>query len=174
MGMRMAKAPQEHVDTLRRWMQFNDELCKIDPTNEFEWNGFKEDWEDEEDFVKIIKHCEDDRGFTWDYFMDYYQSNISWIHMRVILGFEVMVDNVCDPDLDYLEFKPEIKKFLGNEPIVKFKAKRIDTGDWVTGFFTKKKVGRLIVPVIEVYKEWDNGDYMETYEIDGATLTYAD
>lgn len=28
--MRMAKAPQEHVDRLRRWMQFNDELCKID------------------------------------------------------------------------------------------------------------------------------------------------
>jgi len=97
--MRMAKAPQEHVDKLRKWMQFNDELCKIDPTNDY-------------DFMPIIKHCEDDKGFNWEYYMDYYQSHISWIHMRVIIGFEVLVDNVCDPDLDYLEYKPEIKKLL--------------------------------------------------------------
>ena len=35
--------------------------------------------------------------------------------MRVIFGFEVLVDNVCDPDLDYLEFKPEIKKLFETE-----------------------------------------------------------
>ncbi len=70
---------------------------------------------DEEDFTKIIKHCEDDQRFTWEYYMDYYQSHISWIHMRVIFGFEVLVDNVCDPDLDYLEFKPEIKKLFDQE-----------------------------------------------------------
>ena len=56
---------------------------------------------------------------------------------------------------------------------VYFKGKRIDTNEWVVGFFTKKKIGSLIVPVIEVYKEWDSGDYMETYEIDGSTLTDA-
>jgi len=46
MQMRMSKAPQEHVNKLRCWMQFNDELCKIDPTNEFEWDEFKKDWEE--------------------------------------------------------------------------------------------------------------------------------
>ena len=51
-----------------------------------------------------------------------------------------------------------------------FKAQRLDTRDWVVGYFTKKKIGNLIVPVIEVYKEWDTGDYMESYEIDGSTL----
>jgi hypothetical protein len=56
---------------------------------------------------------------------------------------------------------------------VYFKAKRIDNGEWVVGFFTNKKIGALIVPVIEVYKEWDSGDYMETYEIDGDTLANA-
>lgn len=56
---------------------------------------------------------------------------------------------------------------------MKFKAKRIDNGEYVTGFFTKKKVGSLIVPVIEVYKEWDSGDYMEYYEVDGDTLEQA-
>lgn len=53
-----------------------------------------------------------------------------------------------------------------------FKGKRVDNGEWVIGFFTKKKIGNLIVPVIELYKEWDNGDYIETYEIDGDTLEY--
>lgn len=54
-----------------------------------------------------------------------------------------------------------------------FKAKRIDNGQWVTGFFTKKQVGGLFVPVIEVIKEWDSGDYIESYEVDGDTLEHA-
>lgn len=110
--MRMAKAPQEHVDRLRTWMQFNDELCKIDPTNDNEWKSFKNDWVDDEDFNKIIKHCEDDFGFNWEYYMDYYQTHISYIHMRIIFGFEVLVENVCDPELDYLDFKKEIKELM--------------------------------------------------------------
>lgn len=55
-----------------------------------------------------------------------------------------------------------------------FTAKRSDTGESITGFFTNKKIGQLIVPVIEVYKEWDSGDYMESYEIDGETLRHSE
>lgn len=54
-----------------------------------------------------------------------------------------------------------------------FKAKRIDNGQWVRGFFTKKQVGGLFVPVIEVIKEWDSGDYIEYYEVDGDTVEHA-
>jgi hypothetical protein len=110
--MRMAKAPQEHVDKLRYWMQFNDELSKIDPTNIHQWETLKNDWSEDDDFGPIIKHCEDEDGFNWEFYMDYYESNISHIHMRVIFGYEVLVDNVCNPDLDYLDFKPEIKKLF--------------------------------------------------------------
>lgn len=53
---------------------------------------------------------------------------------------------------------------------VYFTAKRIDNGMWVTGFFTKIQKGGLFVPVIQTIKEWDSGDYIETYEIDGDTL----
>lgn len=28
---------------------------------------------------------------------------------RIVCDCEVLIDNVCDPDLDYLEYKPEIK-----------------------------------------------------------------
>jgi hypothetical protein len=54
-----------------------------------------------------------------------------------------------------------------------FKAKRLDTGKWVEGFFTKKQKGSLFVPVIEVIKEWDSGDYIEYYEVDGDTVEHA-
>ena len=30
--MKMAKAPKEHIDRLRNWMQFNDELSKNKPS----------------------------------------------------------------------------------------------------------------------------------------------
>lgn len=111
----MAKAPQKHVDRLRIWMQFNDELTKIDPTYSNDWEAFKKDWEDEDDFMKIIKHCEDDDGFNWEYYFDYYRCEISHIHMRVILGYEILVDNCCDPELDYLDFNKEIKKALDKD-----------------------------------------------------------
>jgi hypothetical protein len=112
--MRMAKAPQEHVDRLRTWMQFNDELCKIDPTNTDEWESLKNDWEEDEDFIPIIKHCEGKDGFNWEYYMDYYLSNISWIHMRIIYGFEVLVENACDSELDYLDYNKEIKELMSS------------------------------------------------------------
>ncbi len=114
--MRIAKAPKEHRDKLMTWLQFTDELSRIDPENYSEWERFKVDYEEDEYFGPIIKHCEDnERRFVYEYYFDYYRSNISHIHMRIIMGYEVLVDNVCDPDLDYLDFKPELKKLLDNE-----------------------------------------------------------
>lgn len=111
-GLRMAKASQEDINKLRTWLQFNDELCKIDAENEYEWGRLKEDWEDEDDFQKIIKYCENEGGFSWESYMDYYRSYISHIHMRIILGFEILLDNCCDSELDYLEFNQDIKQAL--------------------------------------------------------------
>lgn len=110
--MRMAKASREHVDKLRTWMQFNDELCNIDPTNQRDWDEFKQDWKHDERFKEIIIYCEDETIFSWEFYMDYYQRNISHIHMRIIIGFEVLIDSVCDPELDYLDYNKEIKKAL--------------------------------------------------------------
>lgn len=111
--MRMSKAPKDHVDKLRTWLQFTDELSQINPENLSEWKSLKEDWQNNEDFSRIFKWCEDDEGrFVNEYYFDYYSSNISHIYMRIVWGYEILVDNACDPDLDYLEFKPEIKKLL--------------------------------------------------------------
>jgi len=53
---------------------------------------------------------------------------------------------------------------------VTFYGKRIDNDEWVRGFFTKEQRGSVFVPVIQMIKEWDSGDYIESYEIDGDTL----
>ena len=106
----MAKASQGHVDRLRRWMLFNDELSKMNPLNKFEWDMFLLEWQDDERFEPIIKHCIDDDRFSWEYYWDYYETQISHIHMRILMGYEVLVDNTCDPDLDYLDYRPELKK----------------------------------------------------------------
>jgi hypothetical protein len=106
--MRMAKSPQEHIDRLRRWLQFNDELCKIDPTSDYDWDRFMEDWGEDERFVPIIKHCTEEGEYYWDY----YDTQISHIHMRILMGYEVLVDNVCDTELDYLDFNKELKAMI--------------------------------------------------------------
>ena len=62
--MRMAKAPQEHVDRLRVWMQFNDLLMQIDPLYNREWMDFKMDWAEDEGYTNIIKELEDEKGAT--------------------------------------------------------------------------------------------------------------
>ena len=68
--------------------------------------------EDEEDFSRIIDYCGDEDGFSYEYYFNYYQRYISHIHMRIIIGYEVLVHNCCDPELDYLEFNKEIKEAL--------------------------------------------------------------
>ncbi len=54
-----------------------------------------------------------------------------------------------------------------------FKAKALGSDEWVVGFFTKKQVnkGGAFVPVIERIRESDNGDYIESIEVDGTTVS---
>ena len=51
-----------------------------------------------------------------------------------------------------------------------YRAKEEKTGVWRIGYFTRKKSGGLIEPVIEVEYESDSEDYIESYIIDGNTL----
>jgi hypothetical protein len=111
--MKLAKAPQEHINTLMYWMQFNDELMQIDPTNKREWESFKDDWMDFDKFKKIIVDVEDDENdFSWEFYASYYQQHISHIHMRIIFGYETLVNNVCDPELDYLAYNKELTELI--------------------------------------------------------------
>lgn len=109
--MRMAKASQEHVDKLRKWMQFNDNLMQIDPLFGGEWEEFKKDWSEDEDFKAIIEEVQTEEGdFNWEYYASYYSCEISHIYGRILWGYETLVENVCDPELSYLDYKKEFKE----------------------------------------------------------------
>lgn len=110
--MRLAKAPENHVDALRIWLQFNDELCKIDTEYEVEWQSLKTEWEEDEEFGPIIEACDDEGHFSMEGYLNYYRSNITYIHGRITLGYTTLVENCCDPELDYLEFSKEIREAM--------------------------------------------------------------
>lgn len=82
----------------------------------------------------------------------------------------------CDDDefvkISYDEFCKEANINTAMDNNVIFKAKRVDNGECIEGFFTKKQIGNLIVPVIERYKEYDSGDYIESIEVDGSTVKH--
>lgn len=47
-------------------------------------------------------------------FVDWIHSNIP-IHWRaIVFGYQVLLDNACDPELNYLEFKPELRGFIAD------------------------------------------------------------
>lgn len=78
---RMAKATPEDISKLRYFLE------KLD---EYQSEGIDND----EDFILDI--------------MGDFEVIHGW--RRVVEGYQVLVDNACDPALDYLEFKPEIRE----------------------------------------------------------------
>jgi hypothetical protein len=114
--MRLAKSSQEDIDKLRNWLQFNDELSKIDPSNSFAWENFKDDWNEDKDFSPIIKKIQVGEEFDTEAYFDYYHNYISHIHSRIVLGYETLVNSVCDPNKSYLTFNESIEKAVNSRP----------------------------------------------------------
>lgn len=48
---------------------------------------------------------------------------------RVVWGFETLVDQVCDPTLDYLDYKPELKQMAADAARV-VKAEQAEARDF--------------------------------------------
>lgn len=86
---RMAKATPDDISKLR------DFLTKLDSYQE-------EGIDNDEDFILDI--------------MGDFEGVAGW--RRVVEGYQVLVDSACDPALDYLELKPELKAKLEDKPNV--------------------------------------------------------
>jgi hypothetical protein len=81
-GMVASKATQEDVNEMREFLEEVEEMI-ANQSNDFEAIGA---------FINGKFHARCGRHFR-----------------RVLFGYETLVDNACDPELDYLEWKPEIK-----------------------------------------------------------------
>lgn len=99
--IRMAKASQDDVDRVVKFFQLIEEYMEYGtytpPNDEIEEESIELT---DETFVEKLREFWGGR-FTYGPGVD-----SSWA--RVVNGYAVLVDNVCDPDRDVLEYKPEI------------------------------------------------------------------
>lgn len=127
-GLKMAKANLEEFERTMKFVNIMEALFEphhyslID--SETSWRDWDDDDEDKQLLLEIEKEVLEEDGDCWDGRPDnrivlfefikrkWKESNYSGSFGRIIMDAEVLIDNACDPDLDYLEWKPEIKEAL--------------------------------------------------------------
>ena len=121
--MRVARADQEELDKVQKFYNLMNALldnrwgCDQDE----EWRDWDDDDEDKKELLKIEKELKsleysgeiDNRIVVYEFlkkrFRDVdYCGSIG----RVLTNADVLVSQVCDPDLDYLDYNKDIKKAM--------------------------------------------------------------
>lgn len=127
-GLRMAKANPEEFERTMKFVNIMEALFESNPyslmESETSWREWDDDDEDKQLLLEIEKEVLEEDGDCWDGRPDnrlvlfefikrkWKESNHSGSFGRIIMDAEVLIDNACDPELDYLEWKPEIKEAL--------------------------------------------------------------
>lgn len=104
MEMKIAKASKEDIDRCVKFFQFVEEFMEHG-THTPEGSEDTIDLEDEQFIERLRK--------LWGGRFEPPGVDCSW--RRVVFGCDILIDNVCDPDADTLEWKPELAAKLGEE-----------------------------------------------------------
>lgn len=97
--LRMAKStPQE----MERMLKFFQRLEAMIESEEFDYSPF----DDYDEALKIA---------VGTYVVNEWDEFISFAWPRFYWGFDTLLRNVADPDLNYLDWKPELKSKLEKE-----------------------------------------------------------
>ncbi len=73
----------------------------------------KEDIDEVSNFLQELEEKTDNYSVTDEELGEWVNQNFHRIYgkyERILTGFSVLSDNVCDPTLDYLDYTPEIKR----------------------------------------------------------------
>lgn len=124
----MAKANPEEFERTMKFVNIMEALFESNPyslmESETSWREWDDDDEDKQLLLEIEKEVLEEDGDYWNGKPDsrlvlfefikrkWKESNYSGSFGRIIMDAEVLIDNACDPELDYLEWKPEIKTAL--------------------------------------------------------------
>lgn len=84
-SMKMAKASEKDIENLREFLEIIEEYIEKAQMGVLD--------SEEEDILR--NHIQENFPNGW---------------RRVVSGYEVLFENCCDPTLDYLDFKPELKE----------------------------------------------------------------
>lgn len=128
--MRMAKADNEDFETTHKFLS----TCEMfwDNRNRFSCRDQESEWEtwddDDEDKIYILKvrkelaeeeGCDPDDVDNWLLIYEvikrrYKACDCNW--RRVTLGAQILIEQVCDPQKDYLDYSPYLEeKHVENE-----------------------------------------------------------
>jgi len=123
----MAKADEEEFDRIMKFVNLMDAFFNGHSffSSEDDWKNWPDDDEDKQKLLEIEHELkEDGEGLDWDGMVDnrlvlfefikqaWHKANYCGSFDRIIMDAKVLIDNVCDPSLDYLDFKPEIKEAI--------------------------------------------------------------
>lgn len=96
-GLRMARATKKDFDAvwaLKDIIESLTEYQRLPPPDE-DTEGEEIPWDDvPQKLGELVSEWWEEHSPSW---------------FRVVFGGQTMIDNACDPNLDYLDFKPEIK-----------------------------------------------------------------
>ena len=122
--MKVAKAEKEEFDKVYDFINVMDDLFDSRFfSHEEEWRNWDDDDEDKKLLLEIeeeIKETDgediwgvDNRLILYEFIKrKWKKANYYGSFQRIVTDAECLIDNVCDPDIDYLEYKPEIKEAL--------------------------------------------------------------
>lgn len=123
--MRLAKPDQEDFDTTHKFLQLCEQLW--DSRQRYSFRREETEWkrwdEDDPDYVKCLRIRKeiaqddfisekevDDRMILYELIKSRYKKcDTNW--GRVVMTASVLLDNACDPTLDYVEFYPGFECF---------------------------------------------------------------
>lgn len=104
MQMKMAKASKDDIQKTISFFQFVEEYFEYG-THTPENQDFEEDSVDltEEKFVEMLRELWGGR---------FKPAGVDCAWRRVVLGCDMLIDNVCDPSLDHLDLRPDWAKAI--------------------------------------------------------------
>lgn len=120
--MKVAKADKEEFEKVYNFISIMDALFNGRSffSNEEDWREWADDDEDKKMLLEIEEEIRESDGEYVDGIDNrlilytfikrkWREANYCGSFDRIVANAEVLIDNVCDPDLDYLEYKPDIK-----------------------------------------------------------------
>lgn len=124
--MKVAKADSKEFDKVYNFINIMDSLFdnKYWLDSEEDWRNWDDEDEDKKLLLEIEKELKesesldiwgdiDNRLILFEFIKrKWRETNYSGSFQRIVTDADVLIDNVCDPNLDYLEYKPEIKEAI--------------------------------------------------------------
>lgn len=78
----------------------------------------KEEYDDGSGFLHLLLECFDTENyFDYKLFAEMSEKFIGHSWRRVVSNCDILIDNVCDPEKTYLDFKKEIKNAISLEDV---------------------------------------------------------